>query len=130
MLLCSASVWPVHLQSAPGPGGRTNEMLKVCLDDAEVSQLLFLAAQDMAKAHIPESAKTFMLATMTALQKKDGGGRVHVALSTRAGTDCVGHAVRVMIDAETNATVLSIDGIVAYDHVLRSAMMSKLYTVP
>ena len=61
--------------SAPGPGGCTNEMLKVCLDDAEVSQLLFLAAQDMARAQIPESAKTFMLATMTALQKKDGGVR-------------------------------------------------------
>ena len=36
-------------------------MLRVCLDDAEVSQLLFLAAQDMARAQIPESAKTFML---------------------------------------------------------------------
>ena len=127
--------------SAPGPGGCTNEMLKVCLDDAEVSQLLFLAAQDMARAQIPESARTFMLATMTALQKKDGGvrgiatgtsfrrlvaktlarqfGKVvestcapfQFALSTRAGTDCVGHAVRAMTDADPNATILSIDSI-------------------
>ena len=35
-----------------------------------------------------------------------------------------------MTDADPNATILSIDGIGAYDHVLRSAMMSKLHTVP
>ena len=40
------------------------------------------------------------------------------ALSTRAGTDCVGH------------TVTSIDGVGAYDHVYRSAMLSKLLEVP
>ena len=49
------------------------------------------------------------------------------ALSTRAGTDCVGHAIRALTDADLTATVLSIDGIGAYDHVLRSTMMSKLY---
>ena len=69
---CLASARSVF---APGRGGCTNEMLKVCLDDAKVSQLLFLAAQDMARAQIPESAKTFVFATMTALQKKDGGVR-------------------------------------------------------
>ena len=40
--------------------------------------------------------------------------------------DCVGHAVRVATDQNTEATVLSIDGVGAYDHVLRSSMMSKL----
>ena len=52
------------------------------------------------------------------------------ALSTRAGVDCVGHAVRAATDADPRATVLSIDGIGAYDHVLRSAMMSKFLDVP
>ena len=52
------------------------------------------------------------------------------ALSTRAGTDCVGHAVRLMTDADAQATALSIDGIGAYDHVLRSAIMEKLHSVP
>ena len=81
--------------SAPGPGGCTNEMLKVCLDDAEVSQLLFLAAQDMARAQIPESAKTFMLATMTALQKKDGGaGGIVTVLFSQVGRQNVGPPVR------------------------------------
>ena len=40
------------------------------------------------------------------------------ALSTRAGTDCVGHMLWAATDANPNLTVLSIDGIGAYDHVL------------
>ena len=34
---------------APGPGGRTNEMLGVCLDDIETSQLLFRAVEDLPR---------------------------------------------------------------------------------
>ena len=34
---------------APGPGGCTNEMLKVCLEDRQVLQLLFRAAEDAAR---------------------------------------------------------------------------------
>ena len=52
------------------------------------------------------------------------------ALSTRAGTDCVGHAIRAVTDANTMCTVLSIDGIGAYDHVYQSAMLAKLREVP
>ena len=40
------------------------------------------------------------------------------ALSTRAGTDCVGHLLRAATDATPTATVLSVDGIGAFDHVL------------
>ena len=98
--------------SAPGPGGCTNEMFRVCLD------------------------RSFLRATVTALSKKDGGIRgiatgssfrrlvgktlarqfgavveqvcapFQFALSTRAGTDCVGHAIRVMTDLDPRATVL------------------------
>ena len=52
------------------------------------------------------------------------------ALSTRAGTDCVGHAIWAVTDANPMCTVLSIDGIGAYDHVYRSAMLAKLHEVP
>ena len=134
-------------------------MLKVCLEDQEVLQLLFRAAEDAARAEMPDlAARAFMSATMTALQKKDGGSwhrHGHVfpkigcedvgetvwqvesvcspfqfAHSTRAGTDCVSHAIRLMTDTDHETTVLSIDGIGAYDHVLRSAMMAKLHGVP
>ena len=101
-----------------------------------------------------------MAATMTALQKPDSGVRgiatgttfrrlvaktlarqfgkaveatcapYQFALSTKAVTDCVGHAIRSLTDANRAATVLSIDGIGAYDHVHRSAMVAKLLEVP
>ena len=38
----------------------------------------------------------------------------------------MGHAVRAATDEKPEATVLSIDGVGAYDHVHRSAMMAKL----
>ena len=106
------------------------------------------------------ASRPFFLATMTALRNKDGGvrgiatgsslrrlvaktlarqfGRIveqecapfQFALSTRAGTDCVGHAIRAMTDLNSRATVLSVDGIGAYDHVLRSSMLGKLLEVP
>ena len=40
--------------SAPGPGGCTYEMLKLCLDVAETSHLLFRAAEDLARAQALE----------------------------------------------------------------------------
>ena len=86
-------------------------------------------------------SKAFMSATMTALQKPDEGVRgiatgtsfrrlvaktlarqfgkavestcapFQFALSTRAGTDCVGHVVRALTDENPMVTVLSIDGV-------------------
>ena len=38
---------------SPGPGGCTNEMLRVCLDDAEVLHLLFRAREDFARGISP-----------------------------------------------------------------------------
>ena len=63
-----------------------------------------------------------------------GSGRTELcpfqcALSTRAGTDCVGHAIRVVTERQPDMTDSSIDGIGAYDHVHRSSMMSKLTDV-
>ena len=147
--------------SAPGPpGGCSYEMLKVCLADPEVAQLLFMAAEDMARGTASEASRSFLVATMTAISKRDGGVRgiatgtafrrlvsrtlarqfgaevekacapSQFALSTPAGTDCVGHAIRAITDSHPLATVQSIDGIGAFDHVLRSAMLSKLMEVP
>ena len=51
------------------------------------------------------------------------------ALSTRAGADCVGHMLRAATDDNPSATILSVDGIGAYDHILRSAMLERLATM-
>ena len=52
------------------------------------------------------------------------------ALSTRAGTDCVGHMLRAATDRDPSATVFRMDGIGAYDHVLRAAMLQRLEQMP
>ena len=162
-LQLDAKLFAKCLQTAPpgsalGPGGCTNEMWRVCLDDEETLSLLTSEAEDFASAETPPAAQSFMLATMTELRKKDGGVRgiatgssfrrlvaktlakqfgtavndtpFQFALSTRAGVDCVGHAVRFATDVDPEATVVSIDGVGAYDHVSRSAMMSKLWETP
>ena len=43
-------------------------------------------------------------------------------LSTRAATECVGHMFRAAMDANPTATILSVDGIGAYDHVHKAAI--------
>ena len=51
-------------------------MLRVCLDNHETLQLLMSAAEDFSRATVPDEArKSSILATMTTLQKKDGGVR-------------------------------------------------------
>jgi len=52
------------------------------------------------------------------------------ALSTRAGTDCAALLLRAMLDQDTDAVVVSIDGVGAYDHVSRAAIFEKLYAEP
>ena len=48
------------------------------------------------------------------------------ALSTRAGCECVAHALQAVSDLNPEATVVSIDGISAYDLISRRAMLSGL----
>ena len=62
--------------SSAGPGGCSNKILRVCLDDGWSLQLLHLAAQDFARGEAPrEVTQLFMMATTTALRKPDGGVR-------------------------------------------------------
>ena len=46
------------------------------------------------------------------------------------GTDCVEHMLRAATDSDPDATILSVDGIGAYDHVLRAALLGRLATMP
>ena len=62
--------------SSPGPGGCSNEVLRVCLEDGELLSLLHFAAQDFARGEVPpEITHLFTLASMTAIRKADGGVR-------------------------------------------------------
>ena len=146
--------------SSPGPGGCTNEMLKVCLDDQETLQLLYCAADEFARGDVPRGVgHCFTLATLTALQKKDGGVRgiatgttfrrlvaktlakqfskqveaacapFQFALSTRAGVDCVMHAERVMTE-RTQMRHSSPSTELERTTMCSGAMMAKLFEVP
>ena len=105
-------------------------------------------------------ASAYMSTRMFALRKKDGGVRgiaagtsfrrlvasclarivgkeveaacapFQYAMSTRAGTECIGHLFRAACDSDPTSCVLSIDGIGAFDHVRRAAMLGKLYSLP
>ena len=48
------------------------------------------------------------------------------ALRTRAGCECVAHVLQTLTDLDPNATILSIDGVGAFDLVSRNAMMEGL----
>ena len=48
------------------------------------------------------------------------------ALSTKAGCECVAHMLQSLTDVDPEATVISIDGVGAYDLISRNAMMEGL----
>ena len=146
--------------SSPGPGGCTYEHLKMLLDDMDTVELLLEALTCLAQAKVPSDVtEALMGARLTALAKTRRRGQEHchrkarcdgwlrefwlgssckssrvsvprfsMPYPTRAGTDCVGHFLRAATDANPRAT--SVDGVGAYDHVLRSAMLERLLHMP
>ena len=52
------------------------------------------------------------------------------ALSTRSGAEALVHTLQVLTETSPTATVLSVDGVGAYDHVSRQAMLEALRDVP
>ena len=134
------------------------EMLLDDMDTVELLlEALTCLAQAKVPSDVTEA---LMGAGLTALAKPDGGVRgiatgsslrrlvarilarqfmqefesecapFQYALSTRAGTDCVGHFLRAATDDNPRATILSVDGVRASDHVLRLAMLERLLHMP
>ena len=93
------------------------------------------------------------LGWLTALAKPDGGVRVgdivrrlvartiakqfakraevatalfQYALSTKAGCECVAHIVQALTDQDANATVVTVDGLGAFDLISRSSLLEGL----
>ena len=52
------------------------------------------------------------------------------ALSTRARTECVAHALQVLTEMDPMTTIVSIDGVGAYDSISRKAMLEALVSIP
>ena len=130
--------------AAAGPSGRTAEHLRVLADDEASADLL----------------AGMRLGRMVGLRKPDGGVRGLVmsdafcrlvarmlaqqyagafqaacapfqyALRTRAGAESLARAVRAAAELDARTTVLSIDGVGAYDHILRASMLSGSQHTP
>ena len=84
-----------------------------------------IVAGDVVRRHIGRT-----LAQQFSQEIEGACAPFQYALSTRAGTDCVGHALRAGTDIDSRLTVVSIDGVGAFDHIYRSAMLSQLQQLP
>ena len=144
--------------AAGGPSGMTAEHLRLILESEGDTGALCRAAQDLAEVP-PDVQDLLRMGRLTALQKPGGGVRGIVcgdivrrlvartiaqhfspavqdatspfqyALATKAGGECVAHAIQSLTDLDCRATVLTIDGISAYDLISRAAMLDGLSNV-
>ena len=60
---------------------------------------------------------------------ESGTAPFQYALSTRAGCECIAHALQGLSELDPNTTIISIDGIGAYDQISRAAMLDGLMNV-
>ena len=133
--------------AAPVPSGMTADHLRPLVEHVEAASLL---AQNKVPEEVMDAIRCGRL---TALRKPDGGvlgivvGDVfrrvvartiakqivdkveeatsphQYALKTKAGCETVAHILQVLTDADPDATVVSVDGIGAFDLISRNAMM-------
>ena len=125
-------------------------------DEAAMDLLLSACQQIASAGIPAEIVLAMRMSSMTALQKDNGRVRgiaagdvyrrlvaktlarmkqetfrrrvapANFGLAARAGTDSLGHFVRLFTDSSPHATVLAIDGVGAFDHVRRSRMFIEL----
>ena len=57
-------------------------------------------------------------------------GHANFGLADRSGCDGLVHLLRALLQEDSERTLLSIDGIGAYDHVLRARMLEELWREP
>ena len=68
------------------------------------------------------------MAQQLARQVESATAPFQYALSTRAGSECVAHVIQGLSELNPDPTVMSIDGISAYDQISRAAMLDGLYS--
>ena len=66
------------------------------------------------------------LAKQFAQKAEDATSPFQYALKTRAGCECVAHMVQASTEFSDSATIVSVDGVGAFDLVSRTAMLSGL----
>ena len=74
-------------------------------------------------------ARTIAIAQQLGIAVEGATAPFQYALATRAGTECIAHALQALSEVDPESTVLSIDGISAYDLISRRVMLSTLARV-
>ena len=113
--------------AAGGPSGMTSEHLRILLENVRDGHAFFLMGQQGVVA----SDVVRRLVSRTITQQLNDAALAatspfQYALSTRAGCECIAHALQSLSELDPNATILSIDGIGAFDLVSRGAMLQGL----
>ena len=138
--------------AAGGPSGMTMEHLRVLLDSPRDTQSLFVVSELQARGAVSNSIRDIVrIGRLTALQKPGDVVRRVVArtiaqqiseaveaatapfqyaLTTKAGCECVAHAVHALTEQHPDATILSIDGVGAFDLISRESMLRGLMRCP
>ena len=143
--------------AASGPSGMTTDHLPPVLDNPKDNHLFFMMGEQLAQGRSPQAVNDVIrLGRMTALQKSNGGVRGIVAgdvvrslgqwhnssplrwsrqqpltsMPCPPGTECVAHALQALTELDLEATIVSIDGVGAYDSISRKAMLEALIELP
>ena len=70
------------------------------------------------------------IAQQISKQVEDATAPHQYALQTKSGCECVSHMVQMLTDMNPRQTVVSVDGIGAFDLVSRNAMLQGLGNMP
>ena len=134
--------------AAIGPSGMTTDHLRPLLDNVRDLHLLFSVREQLATGKAPQEVVEIgrigrmgrirgivsgevvrRLVSRTIAQQvskavEAGTAPFQCAVSTKAGSECVAHALRALCELDPSSTVVSVDGIGAFDLV--SAMLQGL----
>ena len=145
-------------RAGPGLSGMTSEHLRPLLSKPDDVHLLFRMGEQLARAQVPNVLiDAIRMGRMTALSKPDGGVRGIVVgdimrrlvgrttaqqinpiverftapfQGTEPGTECVAHALQALTETDPEATVMSLDGISAFDLISRRSMLEAFCRMP
>ena len=124
-------------------GCRTLDDISSCCCAPHDSVLLCELAEEFARAEIPQVVVASLhIGQMTALKKRSGGivageilrrlvGRTRMrrllisALTTRSGCESIAHALQGLTDLDPEATVMSVDGVGAFDLISRASVTEE-----
>ena len=141
--------------AAGGPSGMTADHVRPLLDSERDAESFCHMCEEFARAQVSdEVVQALRMGRMTALQKSLGGIRgiivgdfirrlvartlapieqatspFQFALTTKSGYECIAHIAQALTDLDANATLLSVDGIGAFDLISWGAMLQGLLEV-